>query len=59
MGEGFDEARFDTLFVTLPVSRHGTVAQNVGRLHRLPEVKREVTVFDYADLDVFITAGSF
>lgn len=58
-GEGFDDARLDTLFVTLPVSWHGTVAQYVGRLHRLHEGKREVTVYDYADLDVPMLSRMF
>ncbi len=44
--------RLDTLFLTLPVSWRGTVAQYVGRFHRLHEAKREVRVYDYADLDV-------
>jgi superfamily II DNA or RNA helicase len=51
IGEGFDDPRLDTLFVTLPISWRGTVAQYVGRLHRLHESKREVRVYDYADLD--------
>ena len=52
VGEGFDDARLDTLFVTLPVSWRGTIAQYVGRLHRLSEGKRDVRVYDYADLNV-------
>ncbi len=52
IGEGFDDARLDTLFLTLPVSWHGTIAQYVGRLHRSHFRKREVRVLDYADLNV-------
>lgn len=52
IGESFDDARLDTLFLTLPVSWHGTIAQYVGRLHRLHDSKREVRVYDYADLNV-------
>jgi very-short-patch-repair endonuclease len=49
----------DTLFLTLPVSWRGTIAQYVGRLHRLHEGKREVRVYDYADLDVPMLAKMF
>jgi superfamily II DNA or RNA helicase/very-short-patch-repair endonuclease len=59
IGEGFDDPRLDTLFVTLPVSWHGTVAQYVGRLHRLHESKREVQVYDYADLNVPMLSRMF
>ncbi len=51
VGEGFDEARLDTLFLTMPVSWRGTVAQYAGRLHRLHHGKRVVRVHDYADLE--------
>lgn len=59
LGEGFDDARLDTLFLTLPVSWHGTIAQYVGRLHRLRDGKREVRVYDYADLNVPMLSRMF
>lgn len=59
IGEGFDDARLDTLFLTLPVSWRGTIAQYVGRLHRLHDRKREVRVYDYADLHVPMLARMF
>jgi len=49
MGEGFDDARLDTLFLAMPVSWSGTLQQYVGRLHRLHDNKREVIVYDYVD----------
>jgi very-short-patch-repair endonuclease len=59
IGEGFDDARLDTLFLTLPVSWRGTIAQYAGRLHRLNDDKREVRIYDYADLDVPVLARMF
>lgn len=59
IGEGFDDARLDTLFLTLPVSWRGTIAQYVGRLHRLHHQKREVRVYDYADLNVLMLSRMF
>ncbi len=52
IGEGFDDARLDTLFLTLPVSWKGTLIQYAGRLHRLHPNKREVQIYDYVDRDV-------
>ena len=49
IGEGFDDARLDTLFLTMPVAWRGTLAQYVGRLHRLHPAKRQVLVYDYVD----------
>jgi hypothetical protein len=59
LGEGFDDARLDTLFLTMPVSWQGTIAQYVGRLHRLFDGKSEVRVYDYADLNVPVLARMF
>ena len=59
LGEGFDDPRLDTLLLTLPVSWHGTIAQYVGRLHRLHEGKTEVRVYDYADLNVPMLSRMF
>lgn len=59
VGEGFDDSRLDTLFLTLPVSWRGTVAQYAGRLHRLYDGKREVRIYDYADLNVPMLARMF
>ena len=52
LGEGFDDARLDTLFLALPVSWRGTLAQYAGRLHRLHYNKKEVRIYDYTDSEV-------
>jgi superfamily II DNA or RNA helicase len=52
IGEGFDDARLDTLFLTLPVSWKGTLVQYAGRLHRVHPGKRDVRIFDYVDGEV-------
>ena|ERR1700676_4366100 len=52
IGEGFDDSRLDTLFLTMPISWHGTLQQYVGRLHRIHHGKKVVRVFDYVDEQV-------
>jgi superfamily II DNA or RNA helicase/very-short-patch-repair endonuclease len=59
VGEGFDDARLDTLFLTTPVSWRGTISQYAGRLHRIRDGKTEVQIFDYADLNVPMLARMF
>ena len=52
VGEGFDYPRLDTLFLTLPISWKGLVAQYAGRLHRENEGKKDVRIYDYIDIHV-------
>jgi superfamily II DNA or RNA helicase len=59
LGEGFDDSRLDTLFLAMPISWKGTLQQYVGRLHRLHENKKEVIVYDYADLMVPMLARMY
>ncbi len=59
LGEGFDEERLDTLFLTLPVSWRGILNQYAGRLHRIHEAKKEVIIYDYADLEVPMLARMY
>lgn len=59
IGEGFDDARLDTLFLAMPFSWKGTLLQYAGRLHRTHPEKREVRIYDYFDKDVPMLARMF
>ena len=50
VGEGFDYPRLDTLFLALPISWKGLVAQYAGRLQRENESKKDVRIYDYIDI---------
>lgn len=50
IGEGFDYPRLDTLFLTLPISWKGLLAQYAGRLHRDYIGKQNVQIYDYIDV---------
>jgi len=52
VGEGFDDARLDTLFLALPISWRGTLQQYAGRLHRRHADKKVVQIYDYVDTEV-------
>ena len=52
VGEDFDLPRHDTLFLAMPVSWNGTLAQYAGRLHRSYEGKQEVLIYDYVDFRI-------
>jgi superfamily II DNA or RNA helicase len=49
IGEGFDLPRLDTLFLVLPISWKGSLAQYAGRIHRQAEGKEKVVIYDYVD----------
>ena len=59
LGEGFDDERLDTLFLTLPISWRGTLAQYAGRLHRTYYLKNEVLILDYVDIEVPMLAKMY
>ena len=59
IGEGFDEARLDTLFLAEPVAWKGTLQQYAGRLHRLHEGKEEVRIFDYVDEGIAVLESMY
>lgn len=59
IGEGFDDARLDTLFLAMPISWKGTLQQYVGRLHRLHDGKRVVEVYDYVDGNILMLARMY
>jgi len=52
IGEGFDLPRLDRLFLALPISWKGSLAQYAGRIHRVSEGKEKVVIYDYVDASV-------
>ena len=49
IGEGFDDPRFDALFITYPFRWKGILAQYCGRLQRKNSAIKRVDVYDYVD----------
>jgi superfamily II DNA or RNA helicase len=59
VGEGFDDARLDTLFIAMPIAWRGTLVQYAGRLQRAYAGKLNVHVYDYVDRAVPVLARMF
>ena len=59
IGEGFDHAPLDTLFLALPISWRGTLQQYAGRLHRVHDNKTDVQIYDYVDGRVAVLAKMY
>jgi superfamily II DNA or RNA helicase len=59
IGEGFDDSRLDTLFLTSPISWRGILQQYAGRLHRAHHAKREVVIYDYVDRQIPMAVRMF
>lgn len=59
IGEGFDLPRLDTLFLGLPISWKGLLAQYAGRIHRQFVDKDTVLIYDYFDTSLPTLARMF
>lgn len=59
IGEGFDLPSLNTMFITMPISFKGRVAQYVGRLHRDYDHQDYVKVYDYVDINVKLLQNMF
>ena len=59
IGVGFDDPSLDTLFLAMPFSFKGKMAQYAGRLHRLYEGKSEVRIYDYVDINIPVLVKMF
>jgi superfamily II DNA or RNA helicase len=59
IGEGFDDARLDTLFLAMPIAWKGTLIQYAGRLQRLHPGKQEVRIYDYLDDSLIVFRKMF
>ena len=59
LGEGFDDSKLDTLFLTMPGSGKTKITQYLGRLHRRNENKKEIIVYDYVDDNYSKTRNMF
>ncbi|MCD8021417.1 MAG: DEAD/DEAH box helicase family protein, partial [Lachnospiraceae bacterium] len=52
IGEAFDYARLDTLFMATPVSGQNIVDQYAGRINRDYDGKENVIIYDYVDIHI-------
>lgn len=59
IGEGFDDSKLDSLFLTMPISGQTRVTQYAGRLHRKDISKKEILIYDYVDDNFAKTRNMF
>lgn len=59
VGEGFDDAKLDVLFLTMPISGKTRVTQYAGRLHRKDVNKKDIIIYDYVDDNFVQTRNMF
>ncbi len=52
IGEGFDLPELCTLLLAMPLSFKGRLVQYAGRLHRESAGKKDISIYDYVDVNL-------
>jgi len=59
IGEGFDLPELSALVLAMPLSFKGRLVQYAGRLHRESSGKKDVVIYDYADVHINLCITMF